>query len=451
MKKFSRLLWLVVLLFVLFLSACGEGETTSTSPDGGTSGPPYNGGDDGGAKPSEPIAEAPSDITEGGGGDVSSGGDGEEPVQSGTLTAGDVDDNLNFASFQTYLNNVQQSLAQQQLPAISLSDGVSIRVLDGAGVAISNAKVKVFAGDSQTPLLETTGGANGVFQFFPAFDGAAEAKTFRLEFRPADADSPVATLNLDLVQPLVQPIEVKLEDFTTTAPQALDFMLVMDATGSMGDEMQYLTTEFRDIVTTIKTQFPNVSTRFGLIVYRDEGDDYVVRSFDFTDSVETMQQQLSQQTAAGGGDYPEAMDQAMERVNQAQWRGGNTARLVFLVADAPPHTKNASKALNAAKTARRLGLHYYPLAASGVADEAEYLMRLTAATTHGRYLFLTDDSGVGNPHAEPKIPCYQVTRLDQLMIRVISSELSGARVEAEPAQIIREIGQQQGGVCQAQQ
>ena len=49
----------------------------------------------------------------------------------------------------------------------------------------------------------------------------------------------------------------------------------------------------------------------------------------------------------------------------------------------------------------------------------------------GQYLFLTDHSGVGNPHAEPHVPDYQVERLDRLMIRMIASELSGKRFAAD--------------------
>jgi len=215
----------------------------------------------------------------------------------------------------------------------------------------------------------------------------------------------------------------------------------------MGDEMRYLTAELRDIAAAVQSQFPDVAARFGLVVYRDLGDAYVTRQFDFTESVETARQQLADQSAGGGGDYPEAMEQALALALDAQWRAGNTARLLVLVADAPPHDENINRALQAAKAARRMGLRITPLAASGVADTAEYLMRVMAATTHSRYLFLTDDSNVGESHAEPKIPCYVVTRLDQLLIRVIASELSGRRVEAEPDQIIRTVGQQDGGVC----
>jgi hypothetical protein len=84
----------------------------------------------------------------------------------------------------------------------------------------------------------------------------------------------------------------------------------------------------------------------------------------------------------------------------------------------------------------------------GVAGEAEFVMRSTALLTGAQYLFLTDDSGVGNPHAEPHIPCYTVEQLAPLMVRAVRSELSGHRVEAEPQFSIRTVGQGQGGVCE---
>jgi hypothetical protein len=90
------------------------------------------------------------------------------------------------------------------------------------------------------------------------------------------------------------------------------------------------------------------------------------------------------------------------------------------------------------------------LAASGVADTAEYLMRTASVLTQARYLFLTDDSGVGNPHAEPKIPCYIVTLLDYMMIRVIASELAGQRLEPDKADVIRTVGKYNAGVCDAE-
>ena len=122
--------------------------------------------------------------------------------------------------------------------------------------------------------------------------------------------------------------------------------------------------------------------------------------------------------------------------------------MAFLIADAPPHPEAVGDYLGAVDALRPLGVRLYPVAASGVDPEAEYLMRLGAEATLGRYLFLTDDSGLGDPHAEPHIPCYQVQKLNTLIGRMIASELSGTRVPADPTQIIRSVGDPEGGVCQ---
>jgi len=99
------------------------------------------------------------------------------------------------------------------------------------------------------------------------------------------------------------------------------------------------------------------------------------------------------------------------------------------------------------EAARAKRIHITPVAASGVADEAEYAMRAMAAATQSRYLFLTDDSGVGNPHAPPAIDCYLVTRLDALVRRVIDSQISGRRIEPDKDEVIRSVGQYDGGKC----
>jgi hypothetical protein len=103
--------------------------------------------------------------------------------------------------------------------------------------------------------------------------------------------------------------------------------------------------------------------------------------------------------------------------------------------------------LQAARSAARNNVQIFGLGASGVAAESEYLMRQAAVQTNGRYLFLTDDSGVGYGHAEPTISCYRVTKLSSLMVRVLRSELSGHRVEAPDSAVIRNVGSYQAGVC----
>ena len=128
------------------------------------------------------------------------------------------------------------------------------------------------------------------------------------------------------------------------------------------------------------------------------------------------------------------------------WRE-NAVRVGLLIADAPPHEEDMQDAWGAAVMAREGRIHVTPVAASGVADDAEYLMRAMAALTQSRYLFLTDDSGVGLPHDTPEVKCYQVTRLDSLIRRVIAGYMTGERVEASPQEVIRTVGVYDEGVC----
>jgi hypothetical protein len=244
-------------------------------------------------------------------------------------------------------------------------------------------------------------------------------------------------------------VRIQLPQRAAERPRAMDLAFVIDVTGSMTDELRYLTTEFEHIVERLEQRYPGVDLRFGLVAYRDHGDDFVVRRHDFTRSAREMQRRLAGLRAGGGGDYPEAMDEALESMLDLDWRTGTAARVAFLVADAPPHDNRTEQALDAVREARARGLRLYPVAASGVADQAELLMRTAAVLTQGRHLFLTDDSGVGLSHQEPKVPCYAVTQLDHLVLRVLASELEGRRVEPHADEIVREVGSQNAGVCHA--
>jgi hypothetical protein len=101
----------------------------------------------------------------------------------------------------------------------------------------------------------------------------------------------------------------------------------------------------------------------------------------------------------------------------------------------------------AIRSARDKGIHIYPVASSGVDELSEHTMRSAAQITGGRYLFLTDDSGVGGAHKEPTLPCYFVTKLDRAILRMIDIELSGKYREPTADEILRTGGSPQNGVC----
>lgn len=365
----------------------------------------------------------------------------------GQLTAGDFDDNLNYGYFLDYIDKSQQNDQSGVLPQLNFKDRVTLHIIDKNEVGVSNAFVSVTPYGEQEPILESYSGTNGVFHFFPYIDGVGSYTNFNMKIGSPDSEIIETKLTIDLNELTGdRTLEVMLDDYESALPNSLDLMFVIDTTGSMSDELNYLTAEFQNIIGQIENKYPQVVINFGLVVYRDQGDIYVVRDYDFTDSLEKMQEQLDAQRAEGGGDYPEAMDQALNKALNYQWRAGNTARMLFLVADAPPHDNKLQATMDNVILARKQGIHIFPIAASGVLNTAEYIMRTAACLTNGRYIFLTDDSGIGNPHAEPHIPGYVATHLDDLFVRVVGSELIGKRIEAEDNEIIRHVGNVENGV-----
>jgi hypothetical protein len=235
-----------------------------------------------------------------------------------------------------------------------------------------------------------------------------------------------------------------------SAPRTeLDVQLVLDTTGSMGDELSYLQSEFDSIAAQVRSRFPNVAPRWSLVVYKDHGDSYVAKGFEFTTDTTRFRGSLRAQSAGGGGDTPEAVVEGLSTGLKQQWRGGpNVAKLVFWVADAPAHPGEGQKLAAVIRDAKKKGVHIYPVASSDTDDAAEYQMRAAAQMTSGRYVFLTSDSGIGNAHAEPHIPCYNVSRLDHAIVRMISVEMSGRFVEADARQVLRSVGRpDKAGKC----
>jgi Mg-chelatase subunit ChlD len=371
--------------------------------------------------------------------------DGNNIPVSGTLTAGDIDDNLNFAAFQRYLNRQKD----QTLPFVEMSDRVALHIVDNAGKNLSNARVRISS--SMVPQIDRYAGTDGRFYLFPKFDNVTNSQ-INLQLAPSEDElgshNFVFNTTLDLGElPENRHLTITMPEIAATLPHSLEIMFVIDTTGSMSDELRYLTTELRDIINAVQARHQQIRMRFGLVVYRDKGDAYIVRDFAFTESLNDMQIQLSQQKANDGGDYPEAMEQALKTAVNAKWSEGNVARLLFLVADAPPHDENLKAMLEQVRVARQKGIRIYPLAASGVADKAEFMMRQAEVLTQGRYLFLTDDSGVGSSHQEPSVPCYIVTHLNKLIARVIDSELAGQRIEPDDNEILRTVGHYDTGIC----
>lgn len=202
----------------------------------------------------------------------------------------------------------------------------------------------------------------------------------------------------------------------------IDIYFAVDATGSMGDEIEYLKTELNNVIERIKQNHPSLEMRFGSVFYRDEGDDYLTRPFSFTTNEASLISFISDQSANGGGDFPEAVHSALDvAVLQNNWNDNASSRILFLLLDAPPHYTQeviSSLEVNLIAAAEK-GIKIIPITASGIDKSTEYLMRSFAILTNGTYVFITDDSGVGNAHLEPTIGDFEVEKLNDLLVRLV--------------------------------
>lgn len=210
------------------------------------------------------------------------------------------------------------------------------------------------------------------------------------------------------------------------ASKNIDIAFIVDATGSMSDEINFLKADLTDIINKVGEAHAGANIRTAALFYRDEGDDYLTRVSDFTDDLSVTTNYIAKQKADGGGDYPEAVHTALEvGLQKLSWREDNSIRLAFMLLDAPPHKQDdvlASLHQSIPQYAKR-GIRIIPVAASGVDKNTEFFLRFTAIATDGTYVFITNHSGVGGDHIEATVGAYKVELLNDLMVRLIDQYL----------------------------
>ena len=184
----------------------------------------------------------------------------------------------------------------------------------------------------------------------------------------------------------------------------------------------YLVQHLLSVIRRIEAVNANLDVATATVFYRDEGDDYVTRHSGFTDDVSTTVEFINQQYAHGGGDFPEAVHAALRvAVDELQWSAQARTRIAFLLLDAPPHEDRQvmEEYRKLLKSAAAKGIRIVPVTASGIDKATEFLMRQTAIATNGAYVFITNDSGIGNDHIEATVGDYEVELLNDLLVRLV--------------------------------
>ncbi len=203
----------------------------------------------------------------------------------------------------------------------------------------------------------------------------------------------------------------------------VDLSFIVDATGSMGDELEFLKEDLQDVISKVQQENSSLQIQTSSVFYRDEGDAYVVRQSDFTSDLNRTVGFIEDQMAEGGGDFPEAVHSGLETaIDDLDWSENARTRIAFLLLDAPPH-HNMQVILELQESiqqAAHKGIKLIPITASGIDKNTEFLMRFFSVLTNGTYVFITNDSGIGNNHIEASVGDFEVEFLNDLMVRLIN-------------------------------
>ncbi|MCI6508662.1 MAG: VWA domain-containing protein [Bacilli bacterium] len=206
----------------------------------------------------------------------------------------------------------------------------------------------------------------------------------------------------------------------------IELMLIIDTTGSMGDELEYLKSELAYVIEEIKKNNNDISIYIALLFYRDQNDAYITKYVEFTDDVNLTIAELKKQGANGGGDFEEAVQIAFNEALQKNWTSKNSTKIILHVADAPAHDQDIQQWNECVLKASSMGIQIITIASSGIDRKTEYFFRAQSMITNGVYTYLTNHSGIGYDHLTPIREDEEIVEyLNLMLIRLINGIHTG--------------------------
>lgn len=326
------------------------------------------------------------------------------------LRAGVIDDHDRIGDYVAYVDSVPRP----DLPKVDLSDRRILTFTAADGTPLWDEPVRLESGGRIA--LETRTNAKGEVLFAPGALGLARWSPVTAIFGRRNAAVAVAPDEDVVVVPNDRPYSG--ESF------GLDVALCVDTTSSMDDEVERLRTSLLDVVRRIGAGSPGVRLRIGGVAYRDVGDAYVTKPFDFTTDVNEAARAVASLRTEGGGDHHEAVNEALEAsLSRLSWtRNAAAVRLLFLIGDAGPHVERGPDSVEIARRATSQGIQIVPIGCSGLDDVGEFVWRQLAALTLGKFLFVS--YGGSTDH---HVGGYEENDLDELMVRSVAEAVEAVK------------------------
>ena len=339
---------------------------------------------------------------------------------SGQMTAGEWNDLHNWKDWMELLDDENYSI---------MTERFSIRPTERYSVIVINQENAVMA-NIHVQLLDNRD--NIIWQTYT--DNAGKAELWESAFVEGQT-----AVSIKVGRQIKRDI-VKIEDGSNTfvvqeecsSPEKMDIVFTVDATRSMNDEILYLKSELLDVIQRIKATNTDIDFNLGSVFYRDKKDEYLTRVSPLSSVIEETVTFVGGQNSNGGGDHPEAVEAALEETLKLSWRE-DALKLVFLILDAPPHEDDATMDIirSQIQEAANKGIKLIPVTASGIGRETEFLMKFMAMLTNGTYVFITDDSGIGDAHLDPVVDDYEVEKLNDCLVRLITQYSKSYSCDAE--------------------
>lgn len=331
------------------------------------------------------------------------------------LTAGSVGDHDRRGA---YLDFLERHPYEHRNVALDTTRRQRIEVVDAQGRPVRGAAISI-GGDRVGSTF-----ADGIFDVYPGV----------LDLRAGPSELSVAYGNVTVETDIVVPaqgdgdtVQVRLDGERAASPTRLELAFLVDVTGSMEDELRYVNHEVSGIVERVHEGAHGVDVRVAATFYRDRGDSVPLSRIDFTRDVPGFARAMQGVEASGGGDYPEDLDAGLETaLHRLSWSDSDAVRVLVLITDAPAQSYRTNFAYQEALVeAGRRGIRILPVAASGADRTVEVMLRAMGAYTGAPYVYLTDDSGVGESHLEADTDRVRVEHFALLLTRLLLADLTG--------------------------
>ncbi len=341
------------------------------------------------------------------------------------LRAGSTDDNADLKRFIADTDRARKSLGDR-FEEIDVRERTLVRIVDRDGAPIPGATLRLVNRHQREFWRATTYGDGRA----PIYPGIVLRDHSQDDLGELELVVQASGTQLRVPWPgsrdeftISLPITRKL------GPVVVEVLFVIDTTGSMGEEIAQIKATLVAVTDKLHRLDEQAELRYGAVLYRDLYDTYVTMSHPFTDDIQAFDNALRRIQAKGGGDFPESVNQALARTVQGiKWRP-DSAKIAFLIGDAPPHMDYKGEATygESARLALAKGIRIHAVAAGGLDPLGSVVFRQIAQLTRGKFIFIEYGKDLAGSAAKHGVRATKLkgNNLDTIIYAQIRDEIRG--------------------------